>query len=404
LVIAASHLVLIVGLCFAASSPLQMTTAMLSGLQRYDITGITTMGMLAVRTVLLVVLLLRGCGLLTMGLVFGLSEIVTRALQYAFVRRLLPDISPARRDVDGALLKEMLFYGVNTFMYTTGALIIAKASELVIGVFLGMADVTRFAVAMAGVLLLSQLLQAFTAAIKPAVSDLDARDDRPRVKEIAFLTQKYSLLLIVPAGCFLVVMGREFLAVWVGEKFSDPDVVDMLATALAILAVGHCLMLAQHSNFLVLAGQGEHKVFGVLTILAALLCICGSVMSVRVFGLGLEGVAWANLVPLALVCGVILPVYFNRKTKISAAESIVSVWAPALLGTLPTVVLIIVWKHLRPPGSWAGLLAVVGVAAVVTVVSSWFLTLRQAERHRLLAVLRPDRAPTQPTSGSPSTG
>jgi len=82
----------------------------------------------------------------------------------------------------------------NTFLYTTGALIIYKASDLVIGIFLGTTEVGHFALAMAGILLLSQFLQAFTAAIKPAVSDLDARDDQARVRQIAFLAQKYSLL------------------------------------------------------------------------------------------------------------------------------------------------------------------------------------------------------------------
>jgi len=131
LVRVAGALVLIVGLCYAASSPLQLGTAALSGLQRYDITSKVALAVLLARTVLLVALLLRGYGLVTMGL-----------------------------------------YGMNTFLYTTGALIIYKASDLVIGIFLGTTEVGHFALAMAGILLLSQFLQAFTAAIKPAVSDL----------------------------------------------------------------------------------------------------------------------------------------------------------------------------------------------------------------------------------------
>jgi O-antigen/teichoic acid export membrane protein len=404
LVSPATGLVLVVGLCFAVSSPLQLTSAVLSGLQRYDITGAVTLTVLTVRTVLLVVLLLRGHGLLTMGLVFGFSEVAARALQYGAVGRLLPRVALSRSSVDGALLKDMLFYGVNTFMYTTGALIIAKASELVIGVFLGMAEVTRFAVAMAAVLLLTQFLHAFTAAIKPAVSDLDARDDHGRVRQIAFLTQKYSLLFIIPAGCFLVVMGREFLSVWVGEEFPDPAIVNSLATILAILAVGHCLMLAQHSNFLVLAGRGEHKVFGILTILTAVLCVSGSIVTVRVFGWGLNGIAWSNFVPLALVSGVILPIYFNRKTKISASESVANVWGPASLGSLPAIALMALWKQLRPPGNWAELLAVVVVAGAVTLVSAWFLSLDRTERRRLLAVLGRGPLPAMEDPEPPSTG
>ncbi|GAG28815.1 unnamed protein product, partial [marine sediment metagenome] len=238
------------------------------------------------------------------------------------------------------LLREMLAYGINTFLYAMGAIIIYKASDVVIGIFIGTAEISQFAIAAAGVLLLSQLLQAFTAAIKPAVSDLDARDDESRVRQISFLTQKYSLLLIIPSGCFLVAMGREFLWVWVGEEFQDPAVIGGMGTILAILTVGHCLRLAQHSNFLVLVGRGQHRAFGLFTALTALLCVSASVVSVKVFNLGLLGIAWSNFLPMVLISGVVLPIYFNLKMKISARESILNVWWPALLGCLPSVAMI----------------------------------------------------------------
>jgi len=391
LVKAASALVLIVGLCYAVSSPLQLGTAALSGLQRYDITSTVALVVLVARTVLLVALLLRGYGLVTMGMIFGLSEVAVRGLQCSFVRRLLPEVSVSWKSVDFALLKEMLFYGMNTFLYTTGALIIYKASDLVIGIFLGTTAVGHFALAMAGILLLSQFLQAFTAAIKPAVSDLDARDDQARVRQIAFLAQKYSLLFIIPAGCFLLIMGREFLTVWVGDKVQDPAVLDSLVTVLAILTAGHCLMLAQHSNFLVLVGRGEHRVFGLLTALEAVMCVSGAVFTVKVLGRGLTGIAWCNFVPMALVAGIVLPVYFNRKMQIRTWDSVVRVWWPALLGGLPGAAVMGLWKYLSPPDSWGELFACVAVVAASTLAFGWFVSLKTQERRMLLAVLRRSR-------------
>jgi len=387
LVPTAGVLVLITGMCFALSSPFQLTSAVLSGLQRYDVIGIVTLGVLVVRTTVVVILLLRGYSLLTMGVIFGVSEVATRVLQLAFVRRLLPGVSLSRRYIDWGLLKEMLFYGMNTFMYAMGALVIYKASDLIIGVFLGTTQISRFAVATAGVLLLSQLLQAFTRAIKPAVSDLDARDDQSRVKEIALLTQKYSLLLILPAGAFLVVFGREFLTVWVGPKFADPAVVNSLAVVLAVLTVGHCIRLMQHSNFLVLVGRGEHRVFGVLTAVTGLLCVCSAVFAVKFLGWGLHGIAWCNALPMAVVSGFVLPIYFNRIMQIAWRESLLRVWRPALAGSLPAVALMVAWKFLAPPDSWSGLLVVIAATGVLTALCSWTLTLTSLERARFLRVL-----------------
>jgi O-antigen/teichoic acid export membrane protein len=377
-------LVLVVGFSFAIAMPLQPSTAILSGLQRFDIINMAMLITLLVRTTLLIVLLLRGWGLLTMGLVFGISEVLMRVLHFIFVRKLLPVASFSFANIDFRLLKEMLSYGINTFMYTAGAIIVYKSSSVIIGIFLDTAQVSRFEIAAAGVLLLWQFLQAFTAAVKPAVSDLDARNDQLRLKEISFLSQKYSLLLIIPGGCFLVAMGKEFLWVWVGEKFQDPAVINTMGAILAVLTVGHCLQLAQHSNFLVLVGRGQHKIFGILTALMALVCVLASAISVKVLNWGLPGIAWCNLLPMAIVSGVVLPIYFHRKMQISAIESIRHVWQPALLGSLPAAAMIILWKYLAPPDCWLEILGLVIASTVLTLVSSWLLSLKGIERKRII--------------------
>jgi O-antigen/teichoic acid export membrane protein len=389
----AEALVLVVGFSFAIACPLQPATAILSGLQRFDIINLAMLVTLLLRTVLLIVLLLRGYGLITMGLLFGASEVLMRALhsifvstQYAFRQKFLTARFLSLANIDFALLREMLSYGLNTFMYASGAIIIYKASSIIIGIFIDTAHVSRFEVAVAGVLLLSQALQAFTAAIKPAVSDLDARDDQLRVKEISFLTQKYSLLLIIPSGCFLVAMGREFLQVWVGEKFADANVIDTMGTVMALLTVGYCLLLAQHSNFIVLVGRGQHRIFGILTALTALFCVSASIVSLKVLNWGLLGVAWSNLLPMAFVSGLILPIYFNRKMRISVSESIRNVWQPALLGSFPAVAVIILWKLICPPDCWLEILAVVAAAIVLTFLGSWFLSFKEVERKRFVHI------------------
>ena len=388
LVRTAGMLVLIVGFCSACAMPLQSSTAILSGLQRYDIVNLVMLAILFLRTFLVVILLQQGYGLLTTGLMFGLSEIVMRVIHSVFVKKLLPAASLSLAKIDLQLLKEMLAYGINTFMYAMGAIIIYYASNLIIGIFIGTAQISQFRIATAGVLLLSQLLQAFTAAIKPAVSDLDARNDAAAVKELASLTQKYSLLLIIPGGCFLIAMGREFLHIWVSDQFKDPSVIDGMAVILTILTVGHCLRLAQHSNFLVLVGRGQHKIFGILTALMALFCVLASILSVKVFHWGLLGIAWSNSLPMALTSVLILPIYFNRKMHISTLENIRNVWQPALLGSLPAVAMICVWKYLAPPNSWLEIAAVVVAAIVLIIIGGWFLSLKEVEKKRFVKIAR----------------
>jgi O-antigen/teichoic acid export membrane protein len=381
-------LILIVGSSFVLSMPLQVSSALLCGLQRYDILNITELIMLLLRTFIVVVLLGQGGGLLTIGIVYGAGEVLVRCVQFVCTRKLLPDVSISVRSIDFKLLKEMLAYGINTCLYRTGGLLILKATDLVIAIYIGTAEVSQFAVAIAGIFLLSQLLRAFATAIKPAVSDLDARDEHSHVREISFLMQKYSLLVIIPAACFLIVMGREFLQVWVGEKFQDPNIVNYLGIVLAILAIGNCIRLSQYSNFLVLVGKGDHKLFGILTIVTGLLCISASIVSVKVFNFGLLGIAWSNSLPMALISGVVLPVYFNRKMKISMRETFLKVWWPAIVGSAPTIILICVWKYLHSPTSWMSIAAVVIFSMALNFISAWYFSLTPREREKLLKSLK----------------
>ncbi len=383
----AELLVLVVGFSFAVAMPLQPATAILSGLQRFDVINMAMLITLFLRTILLVVLLLRGYGLITMGLIWGLSEVVLRVIHSIFARKFLTTKFLSFANVDFGLLKEMLSYGINTFLYTASVIIVYKASSIVVGIYMDTAQVSRFEVAAAGVLLLSQTLQAFTAAIKPAVSDLDARGDHQRIKEISFLSQKYSLLLIIPIGCFLIVMSRELLQVWVGEEFGSPGVINTMSVVLIILTAAHCLLLAQHSNFLVLVGRGQHRIFGILAALTAIVCVSASIVSLKVLNWGLIGIAWSNLLPMAIVSGVILPIYFNRKMRISAMESIQNVWQPALRGSFPAVAVIIVWEYLSPPDCWLEILGVVISAAALTLLGSWFLSLKEIERKRIASMV-----------------
>lgn len=388
LVRTAGVLVLIVGFSLVFAMPLQPSTAILSGLQRYDLINVVLIALLFVRTALLVVLLGRGYGLVTVGIIYGLCEIIARILHSAFTVKLLPAVSLSPAKIDLTLFKDMLIYGANTFLYATGAIIIYQASSLIIGVFMGTAEISQFFVATTGVFLLSQLVSAFTAAVKPAVSDLDARDDQERVKEIAFLTQKYSLLLIVPGGFFLVAMGKEFLQVFFSDRFEDPAAIDRMAVILAIIAVAHCVRLAQHSSFLVLVGRGQHRIFGVLTAVMALLCVSISVVSVKFLDWGLLGIAWSNFLPMVLISGVILPLYFNWKMRISMLQCARNVWRPAILGSLPAVAAIGIWKYVAAPDSWSEILGVVIVGMALTLAGGWFLSLEDSERRRFARIAR----------------
>ena len=135
LVATAGILVLVVGFCFAIAMPLQLSSAVLSGLQRYDLINLAILIHLFIRTVLLVILLSFDYGVVTIGLMYGLSEISVRVMQLIFIKKLMPHISISMKNIDFKLLRQMLAYGINTLLYAMAGLIMYKSSDILIGIF-----------------------------------------------------------------------------------------------------------------------------------------------------------------------------------------------------------------------------------------------------------------------------
>lgn len=389
----AQRLVAVVGIGISVVVPLQLATAVLAGLQRYDLVNGSALLVLILRTVLLVVFLRQGFGLVTMGCIFAISEIVVRLTQWRLAQRLLGDISFTGRGAEGAFLRDMLGYGINSFLYAVGAVLVLKASDFMIGASaLGMEGVTQFSIAAASVLLLTQLVQAFTRALMPAVSDLQARDERDRMRCVALLAQKYSLFLILPALGFFVLLGQPFLTIWIGDRIGDPRVVKTMSVVLTLLAVGHGTRLVQHSNYLVLVGCGKHQIFGWLSAVTVVLVV---VLSILVLGMGAGGlvaVAWANCLPLVLISGIILPVYFHRTMEIPWQQCLNQVWKPALCGSLPGLVTLFLWARWVPPQNWTQLLAGLVVVGSTVGGGAMLLGCTQQERQHLLLQRSPRKA------------
>ncbi len=374
--------VIVVGIGSAFSTVLSAASAILSGYQRYDLMAGSRIAVTLARTAVLVWLVVQGHGLVTVALVYAIGEAVVNAIYLTHALRLLPARPFARAAIDGELLREMLHYGFNTFTYILGALLLLKVGEVLIGIYRGPQEVARYAIVTASVLTLTTVIEAFCAAIKPAASDLDASDDHVRLKELTLLSQKYSLFMILPSAAFLLVMGREFLAIWTQKD------IPLLPTILAIVVTGHVFRLAQHSSFFVLVGMGEHRFFGRLMLIMSIGTVGLGWTSLAIFDWGLVGVACASALPLVFGCGVLLPRHVYRRLGIGWGESLRRVWAPALGGALPGVLLLIAWKLTMPPRSWPELLLVVGAVAATTFVAAWKLGLAEAERMRLSNLAR----------------
>lgn len=384
----ARTLVLVVGFSFAAAISGQHFQAVLSGYQRDDIINYTTLTAFIVRTIVVVALLLSDFGLIAMGVCYGLAEIAMRFLPAIYASRLTGHEVLTLRAVDWTLMREMVGYGVNSSLYNSGAALAFKSADVLIASLIAASAVPRFFITATPILVLITLVQMLVRAIKPAISDLDARSDTARIEELALLSQKYTLILILPSVAFLVVMGHSFLTVWVGGQYPDPSTLEELASVMTILAVGTGVQLTQYSNFMVLVGKGEHRIYGMMALASTVGSIVLGVLAIRVADLGLEGMAWACSLPMLIGAGGILPIYFKRRLDIAWRDTLQRSWLPAIASCTPGVLLLVFWESYAAPRSWPSLAACVITVAALTAVASWTIGMSRIERNRFMNVAR----------------
>ena len=159
-------LVLIVGIGFAAIIPLNLFSAVLSSYQRYDIINIGIFVHVIVRALLLIILVLKGFRLIAIGIVFALTEIGLKTIYFYYAKKLIGGkLKFSKASIDFRLLKEMIGYGINTFLFTISAVAIYRASDMIIGIFRKVEDITKYSVITVLILVLHQLLQAFLSVI-----------------------------------------------------------------------------------------------------------------------------------------------------------------------------------------------------------------------------------------------
>src|SRR5262249_42585793 len=156
------------------------------------------------------------------------------------------------------------------------------------------------------------------------------------------------LWAVLPIQAGLMLLGRPFLTLWLGERLSNE-----CYPVLLILSVPLALAMTQSIGGRILYGTGRLRWYGRLAIMEA---VANLILSVAlVHPLGIEGVAWGTTIP-NLLFNCILAVYVCRLLDIRIGMYLRrSFLAPCAV----TALLALIWlgmMQLRSPQTWFDLL------------------------------------------------
>jgi O-antigen/teichoic acid export membrane protein len=302
----------LLGLNLALGLPLGVFPSVLDGLGRYPAKTLIRTASLVVRSGLYLAVLHAGGGLIALAWAITACTVAEHLGMAVAAWRYLPGLRFSPALVDRATFRTIRGYSVDALLAMLAGRISFQTDAVVIGAFLGPEYITFFAIAAKLVEQAKGSLRAVTTVLTPAVSAWEARGDDGAIRQTFLDSTRWVLWLILPVQVGLLVLGRPFLAVWMGPRY-----VALSYPTLVILAVPLGLAMAQSICGRVLYGIGRLRWFSRAVLIEALANLLLSVALAR--PLGVEGVALGTAVP-NVIANLAVALYVCRALRVGVAE------------------------------------------------------------------------------------
>jgi O-antigen/teichoic acid export membrane protein len=349
--------IVLLSINMALGLPLGVFPAVLDGLGRYPAKAIVRTAGLALRIPLFIAIIEADGGLVEMAWMITASNVLEHLALAVAARHYLPDLRFAPSLADWTTFRRIRGYSVSALLAMFAGRISFQTDSVVISSFLAPQFITFFAVGARLTDYVKSSLRAVTTVLTPAVSTLEARGDHPAIQRMLVDGTRYVLWAVLPIQAALMLLGRPFLSLWLGERYAQA-----CFPVLLILALPLALALSQSIGGRILYGIGRLRWYARLAIFEAAANLLLSVALVK--PLGIEGVAWGTTIP-NLLFNLILGTYVCKLLQVNLGSYLRrSFLAPVMLTSL----LALLWlgiTYVRSPQTWLELLliSVAGAAA-----------------------------------------
>jgi O-antigen/teichoic acid export membrane protein len=317
----------------AVSLLLSVFNGLLAGLQRYDHTNRIGAGLVILRSIVIVLLVSSGFGIVALGLTHLASQLAGSLLTVRRAFKEVPGLQVRWSLVGGGTAKTLYSYSFFILLNNMAMFLLFNSAEIVIGAMMSVASITYYAIAGSLLQYLSRLIGTMTQVLHPYASAQEARGDTEGVRRIVIHGTKACLLIALPIGVTFMLIGKDFIRFWMGPSYAE-----VAAPLLVFCTIGRLFWLSQSSTGNVLLGIGRHKILTAINLVTGIAGLGLGAVLIR--PMGLLGMAVGMCIPMVLTQGFVLPPLTARVFKMSLAQYWREAYAPPLLAVVPYGVLL----------------------------------------------------------------
>jgi O-antigen/teichoic acid export membrane protein len=337
-------LLIAVGIAYGAGAVFYIFDGSMQAFQRFDITSRIWILATALRSFGMAAALLAGYGLSGMGAVLLASLALTYSLDYIGIRRVFPEFrfSPSAATI--AMFRQMLAYGIHTFLAGVSQLFLNQSAPILIAHFLPTAYAGYYGMAYRVPSYSVDLVNRVGAITSSHSAELAAKNDLGAIAAMGICINRYCFAMFVPVAMAMILYGKEVFRIWLNPEFAA-----LSAPLLPVLAVGITLgVAAQFNSSAILYGLGKHQGYAISLAVEAALCVAGLYLAIPRYGI--LGAAWVTSALLVLNRGLVASWLLSRAVHQSMLAYLRGIYVSPFLVAVPTMSLFLWLKRNWLPG------------------------------------------------------
>ncbi len=285
-------------------------TSVLQAAVRLDTIYIVTICQTIFHALFVFFVLFKGYGLVAFVSTGIIVNIIFKFYLYWLVKKTNKSLVFNNKLVDKKSIQNMVFYGLKAFGVNIAGILKDKVDNLMIGYLLSVKLITNYSVAEdlknKGFNVFGFLMEI----VNPIFFQQAGAGQKEKLKETFFLVWKTIMLLSFISYACLVLLGREFITLWLGANYLNAYL------PLVLLATAFLFEKTQAPASNILYVFDQHHNYAWLRIMEGIFNVGLSYVFVKFFGWGLPGIALGTLIAVAISKIIFQPVLVAKALDI----------------------------------------------------------------------------------------
>lgn len=297
--------ILIVSVNIALNFVFEILEGIMHAFQNFVVLNTVKIALLFLRVGLTFLVVTYHNGLLALALILSLISVLQGILLFTYIRKKYNFLKFSFKFIRKDILKEIINYSVYALLFQMAARIAFQTDPMVIGAVISTSAIVAFSLGNNFLIYLTEFIRGIARALMPRSSDLDSKNQKDALKRIYLNYSKITYFLLLFACLVLILIGKDFIAIWMGESFREPA-----GNVLIILAISYLFYLTQRGvGHPILMGISKLKLPTYLMLFTALLNLGISIVLGKQYGI--NGVAWGTTIPNLL--NTIVMIYYTTR-------------------------------------------------------------------------------------------